>query len=166
MQNTTFLVAFKADFCSKNENSPLPQWDWRADDVKHLLLFGLEKWSFFFWTAPKVGQENWLNFGEDVFFLEISWFWQKNRLNLIQDWWKFGWSLPNQTPPQSDSRLMKIWIKYVYSCFQLPKKPLPLCEFLATRLMITKRFYSAILHSKPKISHRTGTRNKHFCTVL
>ena len=25
-----------------------------------------------------------------TFFLEITWFWQKNRLNLIQDWWKFG----------------------------------------------------------------------------
>ena len=25
-----------------------------------------------------------------LFFLEITWFWQKKRLNLIQDWWKFG----------------------------------------------------------------------------
>ena len=25
-----------------------------------------------------------------TFFLEITWFWQKNRINLIQDWWKFG----------------------------------------------------------------------------
>ena len=24
------------------------------------------------------------------FFLEITWIWQKNCLNLIQDWWKFG----------------------------------------------------------------------------
>ena len=29
---------------------------------------------------------------------------------------------------------MKIWLKFVYCCFQLPKKP-PLCEFLATRLL-------------------------------
>ena len=28
-------------------------------------------------------------------------------------------------PPQSNSRLMKIWVKFVYWCFKLPKKPFP-----------------------------------------
>ena len=36
--------AFEADFCFKNENSP-SQWDWRAEIVKELLLFGPEKLS-------------------------------------------------------------------------------------------------------------------------
>ena len=59
LQNTTFLGAFEANLCSKNENSPPPRWNWRAEVVKDLQLFGLEKWSFFFfWTAPKIGQEN------------------------------------------------------------------------------------------------------------
>ena len=39
------LNAFEADFCSKTKNSS-PQWDWRADVVKNLLLFEPEKWSF------------------------------------------------------------------------------------------------------------------------
>ena len=42
-----------------------------------------------------------------VFFLEITWFWQKKKTH------------------QSNSRLIKIWIKFVYCCFKLPKKPPP-----------------------------------------
>ena len=42
------------------------------------------------------------------FFLEITCFWPEK-------------------PFQSNSRLMKIWVKFVYWCFKLPKKsPLPL----------------------------------------
>ena len=42
-----------------------------------------------------------------------------------------------EKPPQSDSRLMKIYVKFVYCCFHLSKKPpLPLCEILATRLAL------------------------------
>ena len=38
-------------------------------------------------------------------------------------------------PPQSDSTLVKIWVRFVHCCFKLPKKPpSPLCEILATRL--------------------------------
>ena len=40
---------------------------------------------------------------EDL-FLEITWFLQKKRLNLIEDW-------------------SKIWVKFVWCCFKLPKKP-------------------------------------------
>ena len=29
-----------------------------------------------------------------------------------------------EKPPQSNSRLMKIWVKSVRCCFKLPKKPL------------------------------------------
>ena len=94
-----------------------PQRDWGAEVVKDLLLFG-----------PKVGQKKWLNFGEDLFFLEdhlisawktvtilvkifffeITWFWRKNRLNRIQDWWTFGSSsftvvfTSQKSPPLSE----------------------------------------------------------------
>ena len=42
-----------------------------------------------------------------------------------------------EKPLQSDSRLMKIWAKFVYCCFKFPKKPPPLlCEILAARLVV------------------------------
>ena len=44
-QKSTFFSAFEDDFCSENENSP--QRNWGAEVVKDLVLFGLEKWSFF-----------------------------------------------------------------------------------------------------------------------
>ena len=31
-----------------------------------------------------------------------------------------------EKPPQSNSRLMKTWVKFVYCCLKLPKNPLPL----------------------------------------
>ena len=37
-------------------------------------------------------------------------------------------------PFQSNWRLMKIWVKFVYWCFKLPKKP-PLSKILATLLL-------------------------------
>ena len=46
---------------------------------------------FFFWKGDHLfsaGKTVWILV--KTFFLEITWFWQKNRLNLIQDWWKFG----------------------------------------------------------------------------
>ena len=69
---------------------------------------------FFFWHHLFLGgktvwisdfdQKIRLNFGEDLFFLEITCFWAKK-------------------PPQSDSRAMKMWVKVAYSCLNLPKKP-------------------------------------------
>ena len=65
--------------------------------------------------SPVFGRKNSLNFGED-FFLEITWFWQKNRLNLIQDWWKFGSSsftdvssFQKSAPPPP---LRNPWLRY------------------------------------------------------
>ena len=54
-QNSTFLVLLRPMFAPKVKTAP--QRDWGAEVVKDLLLFGPEKWSFFFWSAPKVGQE-------------------------------------------------------------------------------------------------------------
>ena len=60
---------------------------------------------FFFWRSPKFGWKNRFNFGEDLFF----------RDHLIL----------TEKPPQFGSRLMKIWVKFVYCCFHLSKKPPP-----------------------------------------
>ena len=46
-------------------------------------------------------------------------------------------------PPQTNSRLMKIWVKLVYCCFQLPKKPSPPLRILGyTRLVAARTFRS------------------------
>ena len=85
--------------------------------VPHLKLVRKTDWIwvktfFFFWRSPNFGRKNSFIFGEDLFFGYHHIFTKK--------------------PPQSDSRLMKTWVKFVYCCFQLQKKPPPPpCEFLA-----------------------------------
>ena len=56
MQNTTFLDAFEADFCSKNENSP--PMGLASRSCEGLAVTWTRKVEFFFWTAIKVGREN------------------------------------------------------------------------------------------------------------
>ena len=93
------------------------------------------------------GQKNTSTVGEDLFFCQSPVFGRKKLLNF--------WFIPEkafefqQRPffvdhlifteksPQSNSRLMKIWVKFVYGWIKLPKRP-PLCKILATRLIFTK----------------------------
>ena len=123
---------FEADFCSKNKNSP-PQRDLGAEVVKELPWFGRKnrsnlwfrpknlsqfRWRLFFFFEDHLflgrktvwisnfGRKIRLNFGEDLFFLEITCLWAEK-------------------PPQSDSRAMKMWVKVAYSCLNLQKKPPP-----------------------------------------
>ena len=85
--------------------------------MKDLLLFDQKSGVFF--TSPEVGQENRLNFGEDLFF--------------------FGDHLIlTEKPPQSDSRLVKSLVKFVCCCFQLPKKGPPFANSWLTRLVETR----------------------------
>ena len=130
--------AFKDDFCSNNENSDPPQWDWRWEDVKNLLWFRPEKWSFFL-SGPHlklIRKTDWI-------WVKIFFFWdhlisaEKNVSILVKTF--FFWRPPEfdkKRTPQSDSSPMKIWVKFVCCCFQLPKNsPTPHCEFLATCLL-------------------------------
>ena len=50
---------------------------------------------------------------------------QKNRLNIGEDLFFWDHLILTEKPHQSNSRLMKIWIKFVDWCFKLPKKPPP-----------------------------------------
>ena len=70
----TFLGAFEASFCSKNENSPPMGLASRI--CEGLAVIWTRKVEFFFWTAPIVVQENSLNLGEDLFF-----FWRSPNLD-------------------------------------------------------------------------------------
>ena len=83
------------------------------------------KVEFFFRSSSKVGQEKGLNFGEDLFFRKspnIGW---KSCVNFGKDlYFFFGDHLIlTKNPPQSVSRFLKIWVKFVYCCFKFPKKP-------------------------------------------
>ena len=112
MQNTTFLVLLRTIFAPKMKIAPIPM-GLASRSCEGLAVIWSRKVKFYFWTSLKVGQENWVNLGEDLFFFwkhlisvgktvsilvkiflfyfsEIIWFWQKNCLNLIQEWWKFG----------------------------------------------------------------------------
>ena len=140
--------AFEADFCAENENSPQTGLGSRSCEglavMKDLLLFGPDMWSFLFSGAhPKlVSRSDWILiktflsfFGDHLisagktvsilvktFFLEITWFWQKNRLNLIQDRWKFGSSLfivvslPKKAPPPFAKSWLRAWAKQYNRC--------------------------------------------------
>ena len=96
MQNSMLLAVLRLVFALKREIAP-PQ--------TKIFPPKIVKWEV------KVGvswQKNALKFGKD-FFLEITRFWQKNALNLLQSNW-------NQ---------MKIRVKFVYSWIKLQKKPPP-----------------------------------------
>ena len=142
------FCAFEANFCSKNENSPQTGFRSRSCEglaviwtriveffgsgahpksvktffLDHLISAGKTlrisvKTFFIFLRSPDFGRKNTLNCGEDFFFCFFG-----DRL------------IFTETPPQSNSRLMKIWVKFVYGLIKLPKKS-PLCEILATRLL-------------------------------
>ena len=97
--------------------------------MKDYLLFWPEKWSFFFWSTPKVGQKKWLNFGLDLFlffFRDHQNLAGKTVSILVKTFFFWDHLILTEKPPQFGSRLMKIWVKFVYCCFHLSKKPPPL----------------------------------------
>ena len=132
MQNSTFLVLLRPSFAPKMKTVPPTGMGSRSCEelpviwtrkVEFFFLERTQSWSgevtefwlrLFFMRSPKFGWKNRFNFGEDLFF--------GDHLSLTKK------------PPQFGSRLMKIWVKFVYCCFHLSKKTLPLCEILATRL--------------------------------
>ena len=137
MQYTTFLVLLRSIFAPKMKTAP--QWNWVADVVKDLLLFEPEKWSFFF-DLTQTWSGKVTEFRGRPFFFGNHLISAGNAVSILMKTSFFGDHLIlTEKPPQSDSRLMKTWVKFVYCCFQLPKKP-PLCEFLATRLSLNLSF--------------------------
>ena len=136
MQNTTFLVLLRSIFAPKMKIAP-PNgigeqnceglagiWTRKLDFFSrlHLKLVRKTEWRsfffffFFFWDHLILAGKTVSILVKTFFILEITYL------------------ILTEKPPQSDASLMKIWVKFVYCCFQLPKKPPPLCEFLATRL--------------------------------
>ena len=115
MQNSTFLVLLNKNshpngLGSRSCEGLAVIWTWEVD--------------FFFLERTQVSQQKRLNFGEDLLFghhlisagitdsiLVMTFFWGVDHLILTKK------------PPQSDSRLMKIWVKFVYCWFHLWKRP-------------------------------------------
>ena len=129
-----YSTFFEADFCSKIENSPPPKgfgsWSCEGHAViwtRVVELFGSEAhpksvktFFFFLWRSLVFGRKNLLNF----------WFPPEKAFEFR---WRpcfffvFFWDhlIFTEKLPQSNSRLMKIWIKFVYGWIKLPKKPPP-----------------------------------------
>ena len=130
MQNSMFLAVLRLISALKTEIAPpkIVRWEVEVGVSAHedlffcfeITWFWREKRSefrwrpfffFFFWRSLDFREINALNFGDDLFFFWRSLdFGQKNALNL----------------PQSNSRQMKIRVKFVYGWIKLQKKPPPL----------------------------------------
>ena len=120
MQNSTFLVLLRPIFAPKMKTAPPTGMGSRSCEgllviwTRKVEFFFLERtlsWSEvtefwlrpFFWRSPKFGWKNRFNFGEDLFFWRSPDFDRKT----ASIWFK----------------MVKIWVKFVYCCFQLSKKP-------------------------------------------
>ena len=116
MQNTTFLVLLRPIFAPKMNTAPL-QRDLGSRSCEGLAVIWTRIVEFFSSGAhPKLVK---------TFFLRSSNFGRKNRLNFGENLFFFLGEhlILTEKPPQSNSRLMKIWVKFVFCCFKLPKKP-------------------------------------------
>ena len=122
MQNSTFLVLLRPIFAPKIKTAPPTEFgskSWEGFPViwtRIVVFFGSGahpksvKTFFLFWRSPDVGRQNSLNCGEDLFFFL----------------WRGGEHLIlTEKPPQYNSRLMKIWVKFDYGWIKLQKKPPP-----------------------------------------
>ena len=108
MQNRTFLVLLRPIFAQKMKTAPPKRFGSRSSEVVAAI-------------RP-----------EELFEFVIS---AEKSVSISVKTFFFGDHLfLGKKPPQSDSRAMKIWVKVAYSCLNLPKKPPPLHEILATRL--------------------------------
>ena len=97
------------------------------------------------------GQEKGLNYGQTFFFWRSPEFGQKIALNCGEDFKKIFF-IVRKKPPQSDSRLMKIWVRFDYCCFKLPT-PLPLRNpGYAPGLMVRFRNLHCVLSSEKTLT--------------
>ena len=100
MQNSTFLVLLRPIFAPKIKTPPPTRLG--SGSCEGLAIIWTRIMEFFCSEAhPKLvktffgdhlisaGKTVWISV-KTLFFLEITRFWQKNRLNVIEDWWKFG----------------------------------------------------------------------------
>ena len=122
--------------------------------------------TFFYWRSPAFGRKKPLSFWFRPekpfefrwrpFVLEITYIRPGKNLEFrisagktlwisVKTFFSFSFGdhlFLTEKPPQSNLRLKKIWVKFVFGCIKLPKKPLlPLCEILVTRLQSTIKYY-------------------------
>ena len=148
MQNSRFLVFLRPIFAPKLKTASPKGFGSRSCEelavvwTKIVEFFGSGahaksvKTFFFFleitWFRPEKPFEYLISARKTLW---ISDFGRKKPLNFGEDL-LFFWDhlILTEKPPQSNLRLMKIWVKFVFGCIKLQKKPPPLCEILAMRL--------------------------------
>ena len=94
--------------------------------MKDYLLFGPEKWSFFFLERTQSWSGEVTEFWLRPFFFRDHQKLAGKAVSILVKTFFFGDHLIlTEKPPQFGSRLMKIWVKFVYCCFHHSKKPPP-----------------------------------------
>ena len=136
MQNWTFLVLLRPIFAPKMKTAP--QRDWRAKVVKDLLLL---EFCFFSGAHPKLVRKSEWILVKSFFFSEITRFRPKKP---FQFRWRPFFCFVRRSP-DFDRKTASIWFKIDENLGQVPlllfqasKKPHPLCEIVATRLVVTE----------------------------
>ena len=126
MQNSTFLVLLRPIFAAKIKIDPPSGFGRRS--CEELAVIWIRIVDFFGSGAhPKSVKTFFLEITVLIFTGKILWISVKTFF--------FGDHLIlTEKPLQSNSRLMKIWVKFVYGCNKLPKRHSPLCQILASRL--------------------------------
>ena len=157
MQNSMFLAVLRLIFALKTKTAPPNEIGVRAGEDREMMMTSRSgcqcTWRPFFFGDHLILDEEktlWIS-AKTFFFLEITWIWteklsefqrrpffwrsldfgQKNILNFGED--LFFWD--HLVLPQSNSRLMKIRVKFVYGWIKIQKKPPPFCKILTTRLI-------------------------------
>ena len=123
MQNSTFLVLLRPIFAPKLKTAPPTGLGSRS--CEGLPVIWTRKVKFFFSGAHPKFVRLILFLFKTFFFSKSPNFGWKNRFKLDKDLFFGDHLILTEKPLQFGSRLMKLWVKFVYCCFHLSKKPPP-----------------------------------------
>ena len=129
MQNRTFLLLFRPIFGEKLKTAP-PKGNW----VPKLWSRCRDSVWKSVWISD-FGRKIRLNFGEDLFFWRPPVFKRKKRLN-FRAFREIPFQISDK-PCETDSSIMKIRVKVLCTFLTFSKKPPPLFQILAARLMMS-----------------------------
>ena len=130
MQNSTFLVILRPIFAPKLKTAPPKGFGSQSCEGHAVIWTRIVE---FFGSGAH--QKSVKTFFFSFFFLEITCFWLEKPLEFLILTFEFRWRpffsffgdhlLFTEKLSQSNSRLMKILVKFVYGWIKLPKKPPP-----------------------------------------
>ena len=139
MQNSTFLVLLRPIFAPKIKTAPPKGFGSRS--CEKLAVVWTRIVDFFGSRAhPKSVKtfflDHLISAGKTLEFLISAGktLWISVKTFSFSFFFFWNHLILTEKPPQSNVRLMKIWVKFVFGCIKLQKSLPPFCEILATRL--------------------------------